>query len=603
MAAPVWTPEEEGGLLSDEEAEAQILARFLFAEPPRLDAAGGRQGTRLEEEAPALTATLRLLSGAEVTLGAADLSTTDGQMIFLPEALPEPIQAEADARLYRWMGLVQLGLLDLGLARNRALLSELHRDWVFRGCWHVLALHVVLADWCRRWPGLGRDRARLFGDPRAAVLRVGSQPVSPGALPPALRPLYVGLGGPPAMRSPVEEAAATAIRAVSVAQSLPAASLIVLGAAQSLREALRGLRAGPPPVPAIGGALRPEWILHDLRADLVAAEAWKQGPAPLRLLRAALGRAGLAKTEAPPPPPASPPLPTAEAGHRWPEWELERSAYRSKATRVVEVELPAGSPSRWERSLAAQEAELQQIRRRFAALRPEPRWESAASEGTDLDLNRLVAAAVDLKAGHSPRPDWFLRFHRRRQPLAILTLIDTSGSTLGGTLSQELDAIVLLSEGLDALAWPYALYTFASQGPERCELGRLKGFEERTDATVHRRLGGLRAAGATRTGAFLREAGHRLAQRPEAGRLLLVLTDGKPHCSEGYTEERALADAALARLEQERRGIGVYGVCLSGHEGSASWMHRLFGPHRSLLLRSPEELPERLPALLLRLLR
>ena len=26
--------------------------------------------------------------------------------------------------------------------------------------------------------------------------------------------------------------------------------------------------------------------LHDLRADLVAAEAWKQGPAPLRLLRA-----------------------------------------------------------------------------------------------------------------------------------------------------------------------------------------------------------------------------------------------------------------------------------------------------------------------------
>jgi type I site-specific restriction-modification system R (restriction) subunit len=92
--------------------------------------------------------------------------------------------------------------------------------------------------------------------------------------------------------------------------------------------------------------------------------------------------------------------------------------------------------------------------RRFAALRPEPRWESAASEGTDLDLKRLVAAAVDLKAGHSPRPDWFLRFHRRRQPLAILTLIDTSGSTLGGTLSQELDAIVLLSEGLDALAWP-----------------------------------------------------------------------------------------------------------------------------------------------------
>lgn len=97
MAAPVWTPDEEEAALSDEEAEARILARFLFAPPPRLDAAGGRQGTRLEEEAPTLTATLRLLSGAEVQLGAADLATTDGQTIFLPEALPEPIQAEADA--------------------------------------------------------------------------------------------------------------------------------------------------------------------------------------------------------------------------------------------------------------------------------------------------------------------------------------------------------------------------------------------------------------------------------------------------------------------------------------------------------------------------
>ncbi len=263
--------------------------------------------------------------------------------------------------------------------------------------------------------------------------------------------------------------------------------------------------------------------------------------------------------------------------------------------KVVEIEGATGPLGGYERVVNANQRQIKEIRRRFEALRVEERWLHGQPDGSELDMNRAIAALTDIAAGHQPDERVYKRYVRQRQTVAILTLVDLSGSTQGHVIHLEQEAIVLFAEGLRTLGFPHAFYGFGNTHPQECQLQRIKGFEEAYGEAVHKRMGNLRPNGATRLGAYLRHAGWLLASRPQARRVLLVVSDGKPEDRGEYRGKQGIRDTAMAVAEVRRLGVHVHCISLDANEGADAYLGEIFGPGRFLKLDSVDALPTRLP--------
>jgi nitric oxide reductase NorD protein len=281
------------------------------------------------------------------------------------------------------------------------------------------------------------------------------------------------------------------------------------------------------------------------------------------------------------------------------EFDVTSGTWRTEAVRVVETDAPLGGPEMWERIAHARAGEIKRVRARFAARRDESRWRHAQLDGNELDMGAVIAAVADRAAGMTPDPRVHARWERARDPLAVLVLADLSGSMAGDPLALQNEALVLVAEGLVALGAPHAVYGFGNTDPSRCALQRIKGFDAPWDLTARKRLGGLRAAGASRLGAYVRHAAATLARRPEPRKLLLLLSDGHPEDRDGYRGVRGERDTALAVGEARRRGVQVHCTSLDPRAEADRYLTAIFGRGHFVRVSRPERLPERLTDALL----
>lgn len=633
MGAPTWEPDEHG---TDAEVERALLAPFLFGDPVLLAKDGTAAGTPVAHVQKRVLAWLTMVSGQAFKLGHADPASTDIVHLLLPRNLPPPAQPTQDEVLYRVVALLQAGLVAHGFLDKKPLLRELHRDWILRSTWHLLAARAIAKLYGDRFPGIAKDLAAVSAMEKATRLRVNLTEVPREGLPEAFIPLYSGLTTSFALQTGGAEARA-AIDAVDAAP-VEAMHLVVLGQARKLREHFKRLRLGPPPLPWYLGIIRPEWILADLEPD--ETNEWMKGNKPLRQLLAAMARNKdrIPVPEVDPQPerrglrarlkarfqgdddevakmPAYGTLRdeahdkarsvredapqhaeiVREEVREYDEWDHTSGSWKLSETRVSEPEAPAGSMQAYEQVLEANSAQVRRIRRRFEALRQEERWETGLPDGPEIDLDRLVIAYSDVVAGQQPRQDFHKRFVRRRRPVCVLTLVDLSGSTQGRVLHAQQEAVILFAEGLKVLGVPHAFAGFNGQSAQDIALWRLKGFDEALDDRVKKRLGSLRATGATRLGAVIRHATWMLEARPEPRRVLILLSDGKPEDRSGYRGSYGIQDSAVAVQQAARAGVFLRCISLDGRDGS--YLPTIFGPRGFLHLQSVEELPQRLPEL------
>jgi len=105
----------------------------------------------------------------------------------------------------------------------------------------------------------------------------------------------------------------------------------------------------------------------------------------------------------------------------------------------------------------------------------------------------------------------------------------------------------------------------------------------------------------TRMCAAMRHAGSLLARRPQKRKLLVVLTDGAPSDVDVRDPQYLRADARKAVEDLARAGVASY--CISLDPGADDYVARIFGANRYAVVDRAEQLPERLPALYLGLLR
>ena len=279
----------------------------------------------------------------------------------------------------------------------------------------------------------------------------------------------------------------------------------------------------------------------------------------------------------------------------YPEWDHRIQAYREPGA-TVRV-LPAGQgPQAWvDGTLAEHRSMLDAIRRRFEMLRGQRTPLRRQLDGDDLDLEACIEARADVHAGRPMAQALYRSQKRTRRDMAILLLIDVSGSTDGWVSSGrrvidvEREALLLVCLALGALGEPYAVQAFSGHGPQSVTVRTLKRFDEPYSNDVATRIAALEPEQYTRTGAAIRHASATLMREPATQRLLLLLSDGKPNDVDLYEGRYGVEDMRRAVIEAKLQGIAPF--CLTVDRHAAAYLPGVFGANQYAMLAKPSLLP------------
>jgi nitric oxide reductase NorD protein len=288
----------------------------------------------------------------------------------------------------------------------------------------------------------------------------------------------------------------------------------------------------------------------------------------------------------------------------YPEWDAGRSAYRDPGIVLRETLLSSAHPARVASS-RERRALLARLRRQFEALRPRRERIGRQIDGDTIDVEGVAAEHAERRAGRAPEGRLYGSERPRRRDVAVLLLVDASGSTDAWVsrgarvIDVAKDAALCLGEALSALGDRHEILAFSGHGPDDVRVGVAKRFAEPWSAAVRARIGALEPDRATRLGGPIRHATARLARQPARARLLLVLSDGKPDDDDVYEGRYGLEDVRQAVIEARR--VGVRPFCVTIDRTASRYLPSLFGPNGYTVLWDVQQLPQRLPAIYRRL--
>ena len=292
---------------------------------------------------------------------------------------------------------------------------------------------------------------------------------------------------------------------------------------------------------------------------------------------------------------------------RYPEWDHLLGRARPDWTTILEFETPRASTVGLERLLhdyADVEHRIVKLIRSARVARPVRMRRQA--EGERLDLEACIRAAIDCRLGLSPDPRVYETSEMRDRDLAVLVLLDISESTkefvrntTTTVLSMERAATAVLAAALEALGDPFAIHAFCSNGRNEVRYYRVKDFHQPYGAPAAERLAGLRGGLSTRMGAALRHARSEIRAQPFHRRLVLIVTDGEPSDVDVPDRKHLVEDARRAVQELGHDGIDVF--CVGLDSGGDSYLTRIFGRRNAVQIDQITALPEKLPAIYLRL--
>jgi len=241
---------------------------------------------------------------------------------------------------------------------------------------------------------------------------------------------------------------------------------------------------------------------------------------------------------------------------------------------------------------------IKKVRQVFERLKPDfLKKVKNLPDGDEVVLNTLVDFIAEKKAGLSPEEKIYSKDFKDERDIVTALLIDISGSTGEKVkdkmvLEIEKSAAFLLAEGLNELDDRFGIFGFYSSGREKCSYYVFKNFEEGWEEEQKQRLISVSPSGSTRIGAAIRHTTQKLKPLENHRKLIIVITDGKPQDSDGYTTEALYAqhDVRMACIEAKRNGIVVF--CISTENNSINELEIMFPVKRYVMMRSIIDLPE-----------
>ncbi|MDA8387161.1 MAG: VWA domain-containing protein, partial [Nitrospiraceae bacterium] len=285
---------------------------------------------------------------------------------------------------------------------------------------------------------------------------------------------------------------------------------------------------------------------------------------------------------------------------KYDEWDYRRAGYRRGWCTLYEQESGRGHEPFVEQTLKSYGGYVTALRNRFELLRREPKLLRRQKDGDDIDLDAMVEAIADMKAGIGPSDkDLFTRYERNERDIAALFLLDMSGSTKGWVNRAVKESVVLMCEALAALGDRYAIYGFSGMTRGRCDFYRIKSFGEDYGPEVKKRISGIEPKDYTRMGPAIRHSVSILGRVEARTRLLVVLSDGKPEDYDAYKGDYGIEDTRKALIEARQRGFHPF--CITIDRQARSYMPHMYGASHYIVIDEVKKLPDRIPEIYRRL--
>jgi nitric oxide reductase activation protein len=329
---------------------------------------------------------------------------------------------------------------------------------------------------------------------------------------------------------------------------------------------------------------------------------------------------------------------TADRTFLYDEWDHHQARYVRAWCRVHEHRL-RGDDFAFIGDVRRRHAVLaSQVRRRFSFLRPEA-WQRVhrTSDGDELELDALIEAVVDRRAGYTTDERLYMRRDRARREVATAFLVDLSASTGSpvvdpdasppGTLHPDLveypylalgeyderpkpppprraidiakESLALMGDAVHVLGDRHAIYGFSGMGHDKVEFYVAKEFDDDPSPRTWAALAAMEPRRYTRMGPAIRHATMKLASESVRTKLLIVVSDGYPQDSDYGPDpgdkEYGLQDTARALQEAETAGVATY--CVTIDPAGNDYLRRMCPPHRYSVIDDVHALPGELAKL------
>lgn len=332
------------------------------------------------------------------------------------------------------------------------------------------------------------------------------------------------------------------------------------------------------------------------------------------------------------------------------EWNYRSLAYERAWCRVYEERL-RGEDGEFVDEVRRRHAGLAgEVKRRFAAIRPES-WQRVhrTSDGDELELDGLIEAVIDRRAGHATDEHLYIRRDRALREVAAAFLVDMSASTdfpvrdkaeqerlraqaeasaaaqaqvaarqartgeygpylYGGyddssepapagpkrrVIDVSKEALVVMADALHRLGDSHAIYGFSGEGRKQVEFKVAKDFNDPISPRVWSSLAAMEPRRSTRMGPAIRHASAKLARQPVRRKVLIMISDGYPQDSDygpdRDDEEYGIQDSARALQEAEQRGITTF--CITIDPAGNDYLRRMCPDNRYMVIDDVNDLP------------
>ncbi len=279
-----------------------------------------------------------------------------------------------------------------------------------------------------------------------------------------------------------------------------------------------------------------------------------------------------------------------EGAFLYPEWDFARQCHRKNWCVLRELEVAPRYDDFPVDTLRKYARLIKSLHRTFEALRGEDKLLKKQPHGDDIDIDALVEAWGDLHSGHEMSDRLFTRMHKEERNIAVMFMVDMSGSTRGWINDAERESLILLAESLEILGDRYAIYGFSGTTRKRCEAYRVKAFDEPYDDLVKARISGIEARDYTRMGVAIRHLSGLLNEVDARIKLLVTLSDGKPEDYDGYYRgEYGIEDTRQALFEARRDGVHPF--CITIDETAKEYLPHLYGAANYVVIDDVKKLP------------
>ena len=283
------------------------------------------------------------------------------------------------------------------------------------------------------------------------------------------------------------------------------------------------------------------------------------------------------------------PPPSGDAHYVYPEWDHSRQKYRTDWCQLYERPITGSSEQFALDTLERHRRLLAGLRRTFEALRDEEKRVRRELHGDEVDLDSFIHAYSDYVGGSELDERLFTRMKKLDRDIAVMFLIDMSGSTSGWINDLVREALVLLCGALEALGDRYAIYGFSGRTHRNCELYPIKGLDEPYGGDVRRRISGITPRDYTRMGVMIRHLTQLLKDTEARTRLLITLSDGKPDDQDGYRGTYGIEDTRQAL--NEARHLGIHPYCITIDEEGMEYLPHMYGASNFAVVSHIEKLP------------